>query len=119
MRKEISLGEIDMSDLTKSIRAVFGSNTTKTTLHRASPFKELGYVNPDGDRVPDEYLVRISSRRHNTTVIAPLQEDTTLHVESFWGPVIPKGLLEALDKITQTASGGRVSIVTKATSRRM
>lgn len=108
-----------MSDLMKRIRAVFGSNTSKTAFNKAFPFRELGYVNPDGDRVPDEYLVRISSRRHNTTVVAPLQENISMHTESFWGPAVPKGLLEAMDKLLQGASGGRASLITKATTRRM
>lgn len=108
-----------MSKLTKSIRAVFGSNTDRLTYHRASSFRELGYVKPDGDSVPDEYLIRISSRRHNATVVAPIQENITLRVESFWGPATPKSLIQALDQLVQASSGGRASLVTKAASRRM
>ncbi len=103
----------------QSIRAVFGSRTfSQEDSQKAGAFSEFGYV-PDGDPVPEEYLCRISSYQHRATVVAPLQESITLHVESFWAPAIPTGIFDLANKVFQFTTGGRMSAITKATSRRI
>lgn len=89
-----------------------GSKSAPTTL------QQYGYV-PDGKRIPDAYLVRISSIRNAATVISPLQEDINLKVESHWSPLLPAGLLSGANKAAQLFTGGRISLITKATSRRV
>jgi len=80
--------------------------------------KEYGYV-ADGKRIPEAYLVRISSIRNAATITSPLQEDINLKLESHWSSLLPTGLLQQVDKGAQLISGGRVSLITKATSRRV
>ena len=80
--------------------------------------KEYGYE-ADGKRIPDAYLVRISSIRNAATIISPLQEDINLKLESHWSSLLPTGLLQQADKAAQLFTGGRVSLITKATSRRV
>ena len=36
---------------------------------------EYGYISSDGKKIPDEYLVRITSLQNNVTIVAPFQED--------------------------------------------
>ena len=80
--------------------------------------REYGYV-PDGKRIPDAYLVRISSLRNAATITSPLQEDINLKLESHWSSLLPTGLLQQADKAAQLFTGGKVSLITKATSRRV
>lgn len=79
---------------------------------------EYGHV-PDGDPIPVEYLARVTSIRNAATVIAPLQEDILLRVESHWEPLVPASLLATGNILLQASSQGRKSLVTKATSRRV
>jgi hypothetical protein len=79
---------------------------------------EYGYK-PDGRPVPIEYLARVTSIRNAATVIAPLQEDILLRVESRWEPLVPTSLLATGNILLQAATKGRKSLVTKATSRRI
>jgi len=100
---------------------IFGnvSQTRRTPQRLSIGFNEYGYVYPDGDRIPDEYLVRITSYKNNCTIIAPIQEDISLKVESRWEPFIPTALLGSLNLLTQAASKGARSIMTRAITRRM
>lgn len=85
-------------------------------------FAKYGYVTADGRRVPDEYLVKITSVRNRCTIIAPLQEDINMRVESRWEPFIPVRLLSAGNIFTQAVTGflgERRSLITRATSRRI
>jgi hypothetical protein len=108
-----------MSDLTKGIRTIFGSKTFKTPEKKLGAFEEYGYTSPDGDPVPEEYLCRITSKRNQATVVALLQESVSLHVESQWGPALSDMISSVANKIVEAGSGGRLSAVTRATSRRM
>jgi len=87
-----------------------GVGTTKLT--------EYGYT-PDGSPVPDEYLCRVTSIRNQATVVAPLQDSVTLRVESYWGPAVPTSVSELANKVFQFASQGRMSAITRATTRRI
>jgi hypothetical protein len=82
-------------------------------------FTEYGYIVPDGRKIPEEYLVRITSYKHNATVIAPIQEDVALRVESRWEPFIPTSLLARANILTQAVSSSERSFITRATSRRI
>ena len=85
-------------------------------------FVKCGYVSADGRKVPDEYLVKITSIRNRSTVIAPLQEDISIQVESRWDPFIPVDLLARGNAVVQAFTGlfeERRSLVTRATSRRI
>jgi len=79
---------------------------------------EYGYV-ADGDPVPIEYLARVTSIRNAATVVAPLQDDILLRVESRWEPLVPASLLATGNMAVQIATKGRRSLITKATTRRM
>ena len=78
---------------------------------------EYGYISSDGKKIPDEYLVRITSLQNNVTIVAPFQEDISLGVESHWEPVVPAALLRTINTVAQTATGR--SAITSATTRRM
>jgi hypothetical protein len=86
-------------------------------------FTQYGYINADGlPKVPDEYLVKITSIRNNCTVVAPLQKDISIQVESRWDPFIPVDLLSRGNTVVQAVTGlfgERRSLVTRATSRRI
>jgi len=85
----------------------------------AGTFREYGYVFPDGDPIPPEYLVKITSYRNNCTIIAPVQEDIKLAVESYWEPTIPTSILRAANTAIQLDQGGKRSAITSATTRRL
>jgi hypothetical protein len=78
---------------------------------------EYGYVNPDGKALPVEYLVRITSIRNKCTIVAPIQEPMRIKSESRWDQFVPAAMLG--NKLLQAATQGRVSLITRATSRRM
>lgn len=85
-------------------------------------FSKYGYTFADGRIVPDEYLVKITSVRNRCTIIAPLQEDIIMRVESRWEPFIPVSMLSMGNVLTQAVSGlfgERRSLITRATSRRI
>lgn len=82
-------------------------------------FVRYGYINEDGDKIPDEYLVRITSYRNRCTVIAPLQEAISLNVESLWEPIVPTSILRTANMVLQAASEGKRSAITSATTRRL
>lgn len=113
------LNPVGDSDRTERLSA-------KTSFHKAN-FKannqtlllsEYGYM-PDGKRVPDAYLVRISSIRSLATVVAPMQEDIMLRVESRWAPFIPTSILSAANAGVQVVTAGHKSLITKASTRRI
>lgn len=80
-------------------------------------FTKIGYV-PDGDRLPLEYLVSITSYRARTTVTGILQENMMIGVESIWEPFIPTEQYGPADTLAQALTAGKWSLITKATSRR-
>lgn len=87
-------------------------------------FIKYGYVNADGKKkVPEEYMVKITSIRNRCTIIAPLQEDISMQVESRWEPFVPMGMLSRANIIVEAVSGTfgteRRSLITRATSRRI
>jgi hypothetical protein len=82
------------------------------------PLVEYGYK-PDGKKIPEAYLSRVTSLRNKATVVSPLQEDILLKVESQWSPVLPSGMLTSVDQAVQLLSAGNLSIISRATSRRM
>lgn len=101
-----------------SSKTRFSSRSTSTGNQKGG-LSEFGYVTPDGNPIPPEYLVRISSLRNKVTVIAPLQEDIRIHVESRWEPLVSTSLLAKGNLVVQALSGGRRGLITKATSRRV
>jgi hypothetical protein len=80
---------------------------------------EFGYTVPDGPAIPIEYLVRVSSYDLNATVIAPLQEDISMRVESRWESFLPISALAKVNVLAQAGSQGERSIISRATSRRV
>ena len=99
----------------------------KTSFYRSSrrtpspgrfSFTEYGFKS-DGDEVAPEYLVRITSFRLKTTVVAVLQENILTRVESRWEPFVPTSLLATGNLLLQVVTRGRRSLITKATSRRV
>jgi len=95
------------------------TRSQRTSKRLSIGFPEYGYIVPDGDRVPDEYLVRITSYKNNATVIAPIQEDIQLRIESRWEPFIPTSLLSGINAVVQLATQGERSAITRATTRRL
>lgn len=96
----------------------------KQRMEKKFGFTQYGYISADGSpKVPDEYLVKITSIRNNCTVVAPLQEDISMQVESRWDPFVPVDLLSRANVVVQAATGllfeERRSLVTRATSRRI
>lgn len=82
-------------------------------------FKDYGYIYADGEPIPPEYLVRVTSYRNNCTIIAPLQEAISLNVESLWEPIIPTSILRTPNIAIQATSGGTRSAITSSTTRRL
>jgi len=81
------------------------------------PRIEYGYK-PDGKPVPEAYLARITSQRNAASIISPLQEDIMMSVESHWSPFLPT-LTANANQFLQLVTGGNVSAITKATTRRI
>jgi hypothetical protein len=77
-----------------------------------------GYV-PDGSSLAPAYLIRIVSYRNRKSVTAILQQDLAIRVESRWEALVPSSLLDVANKLAQGVSGGKISIITAATSRRI
>jgi len=94
---------------------------TKRTAGAGKPnsvkFTKVGYV-PDGAKLPSEYLVSITSYRARTTVTGILQENMMIGVESIWEPFIPTEQYGPADTLAQALTGGKWSLISKATSRR-
>lgn len=84
------------------------------------PFTQYGYV-PDGDDVPVEYLIRITSVRDNETVVALMQEGISMTTHSNWEPVVPMGMgnFESVTQAITSLAGSPTSLITKAASRRI
>jgi hypothetical protein len=80
---------------------------------------EVGYTTPDGQAVPEEYLVKITSYRNKCTIISPIQEPIQTRVESRWEPFVPTSMLNQTNVYFQLLSGGKTSLITKASSRRL
>ena len=78
----------------------------------------LGYAS-DGGMVPEAYKVKITSYRSHTSVIGLMQDSVQLKVASVWTPIVPAGIFAAANAMAQVATGGKTSIVTRATTRRM
>jgi len=97
--------------------------TTFFSVGRETPGKgfnlvEYGYQ-ADGEGVPPEYLVRISSLRNRCTVVGVLQEDIQTRVESVWEPFINASMLTTGNMLIQALTGSQSSMISKATSRRL
>jgi len=93
-------------------------NTKKTVNDLGTvKFTKLGYV-PDGTKLPNEYLVSITSYRAKATITGILQENMMIGIESIWEPFIPTEMYGSVDTAVQAISGGKWSLITKATSRR-
>jgi len=92
--------------------------TAERTNQKKFALQEYGYV-PDGNALPLEYLVRVTSIRNQATVVCPLQEDLMLSVDSSWVPLVPVSLLSNVNTLVQAGTFGRKSVVTRATSRRI
>lgn len=98
----------------------FAGRRLKRTNKRLSfGFKEYGHIYEDGDPIPPEYLVRITSYRNNCTIIAPLQEAISLNVESIWEPIVPTSILRTANIAIQATTGGTRSAITSSTTRRL
>jgi len=97
------------------------SRTKRIPRRLSVGFAEYGYrdISSDGKAIPEEYLVRITSYKHNATIIAPLQEDIVLRVESRWEPFVPTSLLARANILTQAITSSTRSFITQATSRRI
>jgi len=91
----------------------------KTDQPRNAVPVEYGYIVADGRKLPPEYLVRITSLRNWCTIIGILQEEVRTRVESRWDPFVPTAMLAKGNVLLQAISGGRRSLITKATSRRV
>ncbi len=83
----------------------------------SSRFTKIGYV-PDGRKLPNEFLVTVTSFRARTTITGIIQEPIMLGVESVWEPFIPTEVYGPADTLIQTLTASKWSLVTKATSRR-
>ena len=96
----------------------FGERVDKTPLTSkgGETFKTYGY-RPDQGDIPIEYLARISSFRHNCTIVGVIQEDITTSVESQWDYIVDPGKFATADFAAQALTGS-ISMVTKSTSRR-
>jgi len=111
-------------DLKRHVSTVVPPKRTQRTLRAQSfAFREYGYVHSDGDNVPPEYLIKITSVRHKCTIIGVMQEDIRTRVESRWEPLVPTSLLGLGNIILQatTAVAGITprSLITRATTRRL
>jgi hypothetical protein len=82
-------------------------------------FRVLGY-SPDQDPAPMEYYARITSYRRKAIIIALLQSSINLSVDSLWEHFIPTdyGVEGWVDSAVQAATGGKVSMVSRASMRR-
>ncbi len=80
--------------------------------------EQYGHVS-DGKPLPLEYQVRVTSFRNAATVIAPMQEDLMMSVDSQWVPLVPLSLLSNANIAIQAFSGGKKSFATKAATRRI
>jgi len=94
------------------------STKIASTKSKSTGFKKYGYV-PDGKGVAPEYLVRITSYRNRCTIVGVLQEDIAMRVESRWEYLVPTSILDNANRLIQAVSGGKFSVITKATSRRV
>lgn len=92
--------------------------SVQKTGKREFTLTEYGHL-ADGEPIPVEYLARVTSIRNAATVVAPLQEDILLRVESRWDPLVSASMLATGNIFLQAATHGRKSLVTKSTSRRV
>lgn len=95
----------------------FGNTNRTETGNKQSPWTVYGY-SPDGKKVPNEYLVSVTSLRNRAKVVAPLQESIMIKAESHWQPFLPS-LSSFGNLLVQAFTGGRKALVSKATSRRV
>lgn len=95
----------------------FGGSSQTEISGQQSPWAIYGY-SPDGKKIPDAYLVSVTSLRNRAKVVSPLQESISLFAESSWQQFLPS-LSSFGNLLIQAASGGRKALVTKATSRRI
>jgi hypothetical protein len=89
-----------------------GNNTTAS-----GQFTDLGFL-PDGDTVPSEYLVKIKTFRQKSNIVGLAQAGINMSADSIWETFIPTVYSETAEMLTQMVSGGKWSLITKATSRR-
>ena len=80
--------------------------------------EECGHI-ADGKSLPLEYQVRVSSFRNQATVIAPMQQDIMMRVDSNWVPLVPLSLLQNANIATQALTNNKKSFMTRAATRRI
>jgi len=95
----------------------FNSNLRSVDQEKNTGIIEYGYINPDGKALPPDYLIKITSIRNNCTIISPIQDSIKMKSTSKWEPFVPTSSLGNI--LMQTITGGRRSLITKATSRRV
>jgi len=95
----------------------FASNSKSVDQKKNAGITECGYINPDGKSLPPDYLMRITSIRNKCTVVSPIQDSIKMKSTSKWEPFVPTSSLGNI--LTQTVTGGRRSLITKASSRRV
>jgi hypothetical protein len=97
----------------------YGGSESFAKRGTGSGFISVGYINPDGRQIPEEYLIKITSIRNKCTIIAPIQEQLEMLVESKWEPFVPSSLLKEGNILLQALTGSKRSLITKASSRRI
>lgn len=96
----------------------FTRNQT-TGKNKGGQWNIVGFVNPDGKPIPQEYLVSITSIRNRCSIVAPMQEPIRMEIESKWDPFIPSSILNEGNIIAQAMTKGKTSLITRASTRRI
>jgi hypothetical protein len=104
---------------TKQIHSTRFVSGLESNYSSSGGWKTVGYVTPDGAKVPEGYLVTVSSIRNQCSVISILQDPIQMDISSKWEPFIPTTLLNTGNLYTQLATLGHRSLITKASSRRV
>jgi hypothetical protein len=115
--------------------AVFGSNADRDPTYNQSiimtdpgkkgyqnwSFKQYGNTIGDGNAVPQEYLITITSVRNRCSIIGVIQDDIKMRVESQWDVIIPAGTMSVANEYTQlitTALGKTRAVLPQFCTRR-
>jgi len=104
---------------TKQIHSTRFVSGLESNYSSSGGWKTVGCVTPDGAKVPEEYLVTVSSIRNKCSVISILQDPIQMNIASKWEPFIPTTLLNKGNLAAQLVSLGHRSLITKASSRRV
>lgn len=97
----------------------FVSGMENQSCTESGGWKTVGFVSPDGEPVPPEYLVTVSSIRNKCSVISLIQDQIQIDSGSRWEPFLPSSLLDKGNRAAQLLTLGHRSLITKASSRRM